>query len=576
MDAQPVRNCDAGEGMSTNLSLGTILTAVAALLMAALGAETWIAIQSGGSQTYALLAAGAGVTAGAGLIAFAIFNLSRPLAHLTDTVQALAGGDLTVHASRTQWGGEIGAMARALTQLRDHLSETAALHASQARSAAEAEEIREREFAALNAEAAALRENATHNEAVLIQARDHELLSLRVAAEMIADVTGIMVDLACLNISTREVTGGAQTIASAAEEMAASVKEIARNSENAAADASTTDQTVTAGRAAVGKVTGAIGNIVDVVEDTARSVDELSQASEQIGQILNVIEGIASQTNLLALNATIEAARAGESGRGFAVVASEVKHLATQTAGATEDIAQRISLLRGGMDQILDSIHSSKTAVDDSKCANADAAATMETIACQVASVSQNMQEISTILLQQNGAAAEVSRSIDRVANTATENEKRLHVMSDKLDGSTARIAAKASEWYQQNDPRSLCEMAKIDHVMFKKRVIDTIAGRAAWKASEVPDHHGCRLGKWYDAVTDQEIRGLPAFASLVTPHDRVHAAGHAALVAHEAGDQPGAIRALDELNDASNDVLKLLARLSDALRERGQQRQAA
>ena len=66
----------------------------------------------------------------------------------------------------------------------------------------------------------------------------------------------------------------------------------------------------------------------------------MSQAAARIGVVIDLINDIAAQTNLLALNATIEAARAGEAGKGFAVVATEVKSLASQTATATEEIAQ--------------------------------------------------------------------------------------------------------------------------------------------------------------------------------------------------------------------------------------------
>src|SRR5205085_8295023 len=81
------------------------------------------------------------------------------------------------------------------------------------------------------------------------------------------------------------------------------------------------------------------------VEQATRSRETMSSLADsavKVGQVIGLINDIASQTNLLALNATIEAARAGEAGKGFAIVASEVKSLATQTARATEEIGQQI------------------------------------------------------------------------------------------------------------------------------------------------------------------------------------------------------------------------------------------
>jgi methyl-accepting chemotaxis protein len=398
-----------------------------------------------------------------------------------------------------------------------------------------------------------------------------DLVSLRVAAEVIADVNNIMVDLACLNMNTREVSVSAQTIAAASEEMATSVKEIAQNSENAASDANNTDRTVADGRASVNKVSGVIGKVVEMVDEAADSVDALSQASDQIADILNLIETIASQTDLLALNATIEAARAGEAGKGFAVVAAEVKRLANQTGDATGDIAQRIARLRNGMETILKTMHSSKTAVAEGNNAITNASGTIEKIADEVSNVTRHMQEIATILVQQRAATSEVASNVDQVANAATENEQRLQIMSGKLDEACNRLVARTQSWFHENDPRSLCEMAKIDHVMFKKRVADTVAGRISWKSGEVPDHHNCRLGKWYDKISDPAIRAMPAFTALVEPHKRVHAAGHAAINAFEAGEMAGAVAALDDLSTASAHVLNLLDSLSDALDRRGQ-----
>jgi methyl-accepting chemotaxis protein len=94
------------------------------------------------------------------------------------------------------------------------------------------------------------------------------------------------------------------------------------------------------------RTTGAVRAAVGEAEQTHAEIGGLVDAGQEIGDIIKLIQHIASQTNLLALNATIEAARAGIAGRGFSVVASEVKSLAVQTAKATEDISRRIEAVQ--------------------------------------------------------------------------------------------------------------------------------------------------------------------------------------------------------------------------------------
>ena len=82
--------------------------------------------------------------------------------------------------------------------------------------------------------------------------------------------------------------------------------------------------------------------IAKMMESANSVMNNLGKSSEEIGSIIEVIDGIAEQTNLLALNAAIEAARAGEHGKGFSVVADEVKNLAERSANATKEIATLI------------------------------------------------------------------------------------------------------------------------------------------------------------------------------------------------------------------------------------------
>ena len=132
-----------------------------------------------------------------------------------------------------------------------------------------------------------------------------------------------------------QATSNVQTVAAAAEELSASIAEIGRQ----------VTQAATVARQAA-----------DEGQHTNETVAGLAGAAQRIGEVVALINDIASQTNLLALNATIEAARAGEAGKGFAVVASEVKNLATQTAKATEDITQQIAAVQGATKGAVDAI----------------------------------------------------------------------------------------------------------------------------------------------------------------------------------------------------------------------------
>ncbi len=106
------------------------------------------------------------------------------------------------------------------------------------------------------------------------------------------------------------------------------------------------------------RVASELGQLAAVeAQTTDRQITELTRGADEIGEIVKLIEDIASQTNLLALNASIEAARSGEAGRGFAVVAAEVKSLAVQTEKATQQIADRIAAIQKATSDVVDTIH---------------------------------------------------------------------------------------------------------------------------------------------------------------------------------------------------------------------------
>lgn len=146
----------------------------------------------------------------------------------------------------------------------------------------------------------------------------------------------------------------------------------------------------------------------EAVHATIASMEEIKKASEQITNILGVIDGIAFQTNILALNAAVEAARAGAEGRGFAVVASEVRTLAQRSATAAQEIKTLIE---------------QSTATIQLGWENAsEAGAAIEKMVNQVAQVTTLIDEISTATLEQSMGVEQVNQAINQLDSVTQHN----------------------------------------------------------------------------------------------------------------------------------------------------------
>ena len=311
----------------------------------------------------------------------------RPIARLTGTVDALAGGQTSIEVPATGRGDELGVMARAINIFREKLIEMDAMRQRQAEAERNAELEKKRMMRGLA-------DGFEQSVKGIVESVSSAAVELQASAQSMAGVAEESTRQAsAVAAAATQATANVSTVAAASEELSASIAEITRQVNDSAVSAR---------------------GAVDEVAKTGATIEELNTAANKIGGIVQMINEIASQTNLLALNATIEAARAGEAGKGFAVVASEVKALATQTSRATDEIATQISGMQGITHQAVDAMGSIRASINRiSEIASAIAAAVEEQSAAT--------REISNNANQAATGTSEVNQNITGVSDAARE-----------------------------------------------------------------------------------------------------------------------------------------------------------
>jgi methyl-accepting chemotaxis protein len=316
-----------------------------------------------------------------------------PLRASMAAMEDLGRGELGRPVAGTDRADEIGAISKSLEVLRGQLQK-----AEQAR-----------------------REQAEREE------QERRLLARR--EKLANDFVGRMQDLASgFAASSSEVADAAKNLSATAEETSRQAQAVAAAAEQAASNVQTVAASAEEMAASVREITGQVthsARVADTAYDEAQSstgrIGELATAASAIGDVINLIKGIADQTNLLALNATIEAARAGEAGKGFAVVAAEVKQLASQTSRATEEIGGKVGEIQQATDGTVRSMSEIVKVIADVKSIASAIAGAVEAQGAATAEIARNCQQAATGTHQVTQNISGVGQAAEMTGTASTQ-----------------------------------------------------------------------------------------------------------------------------------------------------------
>ncbi|RRV08504.1 methyl-accepting chemotaxis protein [Pseudomonas sp. v388] len=221
-----------------------------------------------------------------------------------------------------------------------------------------------------------------------------------------------------------------QQAATAVTEMTAAVEEVARNALSTSEASRLTSTDAATGRDQAREAVKAINTVSAEISSSTSMVEELAGQVRDIGQVLDVIRGIAEQTNLLALNAAIEAARAGEQGRGFAVVADEVRALAARTQASTGEIEAMIGSVQSSADKAVQAMGNSRNLASNTQSLAQATGQSLERIAQSIAEINDRNMLIATASEEQSHVAREVDRNLINIQDLSTQTAAGAHQTS--------------------------------------------------------------------------------------------------------------------------------------------------
>ncbi|MBP2627497.1 MAG: mcpA 6 [Firmicutes bacterium] len=334
------------------------------------------------------------------VILWAATRIVKPLQILKEAANRIANGDLSITQVAVTSQDELGDLARAFETMVGNLRDLV------------------KQIGISSEQVAASSEELTASSEQSAQAANQ-------IATSITDVAA----------GASEQMNAANDTTAIVEQMSASIQQIAASTNQVATQSAQAAEQAKEGDKAVEKAVVQMNQIETTVTTSAQVVAKLGERSQEIGQIVDTISGIAGQTNLLALNAAIEAARAGEQGRGFAVVAEEVRKLAEQSQEAAKKIAELIGEIQIDTDKAVAAMDNGTREVKNGAEVVNTAGAAFREIADLVTEVSGQVKEISATMQQMAVGSQQIVVSV-----------KKIDSLGKKSAGEAQGVSAAAEE----------------------------------------------------------------------------------------------------------------------------------
>ncbi|QRF54024.1 HAMP domain-containing protein [Rhizobium rosettiformans] len=369
-------------------------------------------------------------------------TLVTPLLGMAGAMRNLANGDTTITVPGIGRHDEVGQMAEAVEVFRQNAIAARELEQQAEASRGETEATRRANQKRMEQEAEKLRFATATLGAGLKRLADGDVsfqLDEAFSAEYEAlredfnaslkqlgsTLSSVMQSVENIDNGTREISSGANDLSKRTEQQAAALEQTAAALDEITVNVSTSSKRTDEARTVAILANQDAAKSAEVVSNAVEAMRRIEESSQQISNIIGVIDEIAFQTNLLALNAGVEAARAGEAGKGFAVVAQEVRELAQRSASAAKEIK--------GL------IQNSSTEVDNGVKLVRDTGVALKAIGDYVSQINQLMDAIATSAREQSTGLAEVNTAVNQMDQTTQQN-------AAMVEQSTAASAALAQE----------------------------------------------------------------------------------------------------------------------------------